>query len=231
MKVLLGIGVLLLVVSAPPLLLMGREVAIQSGVHDRYAIEPIPSGYPGMESNGLQAEIGGHSVRLEDDQPPTSDPEARATATVRILIDGRDYSNPTSAKIRPFYRDDNRYWGYVHLTKLVDRHDGATSLVVAQSLDASRYRVLTVDADGRVADDRFEYSERCSAPVRALLIREVTPHPVGYCSDLMQVWPSLFYPVLFPWASGVVGFGCAAVASGTMYWRRRRTKLSGRQDR
>ena len=223
MKVLLGIGILLLAVSARPLLLMGREVAIQADMQDRYAVERIPSGYPGMADDGLQAEAGGHSIRLDDDQPPTNDREARVTGIVRILIDGRDYSNPASVTIRPFYRDANRYWGYVHLIKLIDRHDRATRLVVAQSLGALRYRVLAVDADGRVTDDRFEYSERCSVPVRAVLIRNVTPHPVGYCSDLMQVWPSLFYPLLFPWASGVVGVGCTVVASAAIY-RRRRTR-------
>jgi hypothetical protein len=37
------------------------------------------------------------------------------------------------------------------------------------------------------------------------VIRYVVPHPSGFCSDLMQVWPTIWYPLLYPWLSGALG--------------------------
>jgi hypothetical protein len=198
-------GLLLLGISVWPLFLMVRELIIGSRVAAQYSIQPVPTSRPGMVSNAIEAELEGHWVRLTDSQPPTDDPSARAVGRVQITIDGRDYSHDAPVTIRPGFTDDNRYWGYVHLTKIVDRVQGRPHLVVAQNLGRSRYRVLRMESDGRVAEDVFSYPERCSPPVRALQIRYVVPHPSGYCSDLMQVWPSLLYPILFPWTSGALG--------------------------
>ena len=71
--------------------------------------------------------------------------------------------------------------------------------------DRMRYRVLTVSADGTVADDVFSYAERCTPAIRTWAIDGVVPHPIGCQSDLMQVWPTLWYPILYPWLTGLVG--------------------------
>jgi hypothetical protein len=104
--------------------------------------------------------------------------------------------------------------------KLIDHQQGTEQLVVAQNVGQGRFRTLSVSADGRVVDEQFGYAERCSPPVRTLLIRYVVPHPSGFCSDVMQVWPSVFYPVLYPWASGAVGLACVCFA-GFLKLRRR----------
>ncbi len=88
--------------------------------------------------------------------------------------------------------------------KPVDRGNG-DRLVVAQNLGGGQYRTVSVFADGRVVEDQFDYASRCTPPVRAELIRYVVPHPSGYCSDVMQGWPSLWYPVLYPFVSGGLG--------------------------
>jgi len=35
---------------------------------------------------------------------------------------------------------------------------------------------------------------------------------MGYHSDLMMVWPTLLYPVMFPWGTGAIGGFCMLVA-------------------
>lgn len=173
---------------------------------------------PGSEE--LRATIGGHEVRLEDDQPFREAGEVRVEGSVRILVAGRDYSSRAPAQIRLDARNANRYWGYVYLKKLVDHQERTEQLVVAQNIGRGRFRTVSVSADGRVIEDHFEYAERCSPPVRALLIYEVVPHPSGYCSDVLQLYPSFLYPVLYPWISGAVGFACLGIA-GLLKLRRR----------
>ena len=110
------------------------------------------------------------------------------------------------------------------LKRIIDKRSGTTRVVVAQSLGApsgsvrydereQRYRVLAISDDGSVNEDVFTYPERGSPAVRAWEIRGVVPHPFGFYSDLMQVWPSLWYPLLYPWLSGLAGTVMLVVVS------------------
>ena len=125
------------------------------------------------------------------------------------------------AIVRLHRRDANRYWGYVYLMRVVDR-EGPERLVVAQNLGHGEFRTVSVFADGIIIEDKFTYGARCSPPIRAALIRFVVPHPSGYCSDVMQVWPSLFYPILYPWFSGLAGVISLGLAG--IFWRRPRAR-------
>jgi hypothetical protein len=203
-----AIGLLLLGLSTPPLLLMGREVIIGTAVRSQYDIESLPNSRDGQAS-ALSGELGGHRVELTDDQPRTREPfkteeSQRAPGFVQVIVDGRPVFSPVAATIRLTHSDANRYWGFVYLLKLTERR-GPERLVVAQNLGRNRYRTISVFADGRVVEDTFAYAERCSPPIRAAVIRYVVPHPSGFCSDLMQVWPTIWYPLLYPWLSGALG--------------------------
>ncbi len=222
MRALLIVSLLVLVVSVPPLVLMGREVLIDAIVHERFSVEPISSGENGRENDVLASQIGSHLVQLADDQPltphePFKLDDDRATGMVSILVDGRAFLTPVAATIHLKMTGANRYWGFVYLQKLVDRQ-GPDRLVIAENLGMDHYRTVSVFADGRVVPDEFSYGARCSPAVRALLIRYVVPHPSGYCSDLLQVWPSALYPLLYPWLSGALGL--VGVTAGL--WLRKR---------
>ena len=92
-RAVLIISVALLVVSAPPLMLMGRELAIGAAVADRYAVERVVSAAKGMEGGALRAAIGGHVVELVDDRPFLADEpfkvnDRREQGLVSIAVDG-----------------------------------------------------------------------------------------------------------------------------------------------
>jgi hypothetical protein len=93
MRSLFIVGTVLIVISARPLMLMGRELAIGSQVNSRYSVERIISRDRGMEGGALRATIGGYTIALEDDQPFQDDGDVRVDGPVRILVSGRDYSN------------------------------------------------------------------------------------------------------------------------------------------
>jgi hypothetical protein len=220
MRALFVVGALLLAVSARPLWLMWREANVGAEVNGRYVVERLISHERGMEGGALRGTVGGHTVVLEDDQRFQENGDVRVDGLVRILVDGKDYSSQASVKIRLSRRDANRYWGFVYLMKLVDHQEGGDALVVAQNLERAGFRTVSVSGSGRVVEDQFDYAGRCSPPVRALLIRSVVPHPSGFCSDVMQVWPSILYPVLYPWASGALGIVCLGIA-GMLRLKRR----------
>ena len=223
-RLLLISGLVLCGISAPPLFLMGREVLIERSVSARYLVDRIVSRAPDMHAGALEADIGGHTVQLLDEYPieprePFEDENVTRPGTIRIVVDGQVRSAPVEATIRVNKRDANRYWGYSYLQRLQDR-DGPERLVVAQPLGGNRYRTVSVFADGTVIEDEFDYGDRCAPPLRALLIRSVVPHPSGYCSDVLQVWPSTLHPVLYPWASGALGGVLVCVALVAVSMRR-----------
>ena len=207
------IGALFLVPSAYPLLLMTREVLTGYYVQARYRLKPI------YESQ--TATIGGHRVSLLDDAPESSDRAARIRGVVRIVIDGRECATVSNVEIRPSFSDANRYHGFLALVRFENIFRGEAHLAVVANaatdpatprlsnggynLDYLRFRLISLDSDGRVSDETFFRKERGSPPIRAALARFVSPSPMGYYSDLMMVWPSLLYPIAFPWASGLVG--------------------------
>jgi hypothetical protein len=209
-------GLFLLGVSVYPLALMAREVFTARHVRSLYAVQDV--------NDSLATSIGSHRVGLEDDLEPAASAEARARTPVHIIVDGRDYGLPIDAVARPYFRDANRYWGYLRLKRITDLRSGVANVVVAQALGAPpgtvryddrllRYRILSISDDGVVHEDVFTYPERGHPPVRALAMNGVVPHPFGFYSDLMQVWPSLWYPLLYPWLSGLAGIVILLVVS------------------
>lgn len=215
-KLFFWLGAFLLATSGYPLLLMAREVLTGSFVEARYRFTPI--------YDSQTASIGGHQVSLTDDSPESADPSARIRGAVRVVIDGRVYASSSNVEIRPSFRDANRYHGFLALVRFDDvgRNESQVAVVANAGVDPGvarlphggynfdylRFRLITVSADGSVHDETFFRKNRGSPAVRAALARFVSPQPMGYNSDLMMVWPSLLYPIAFPWASGLLG-ACA----------------------
>jgi hypothetical protein len=199
---------------------MAREVLTGSFVETRYRFKPIYDSQTAM--------IGGHRVSLSDDSPESADPSARIRGAVRIVIDGRVYATANNVEIRPSFRDTNRYHGFLALVQFDDVGRGESHVAVVANagvdpgvarlpqggynFDYLRFRLITISSDGGVRDETFFRKDRGSPAVRAALARFVSPSPMGYHSDLMMVWPSLLYPIAFPWASGLAGGLCIIIA-------------------
>lgn len=191
-----------------------------SVVSSRYRFMPI--------FDRQTATLGSHRIVLEDDAPSAVDTSARVRGPVRIVIDGTVHSIVDNVEIRPAFRDANRYHGFVALIGFEDssRQQPSVAVVVNAGVapdmprhanaefdfDYLRFRIIVLDSDGRVTDETFFRKDRGSPLLRAALARFVSPSPMGYHSDLMMVWPTLLYPVMFPWGTGAIGGFCMLVA-------------------
>ena len=142
----------------------------------------------------------------------------RKQGSVTTKINGVDYSLPSTVEIRPFFHDANRYHLWISLGELRERTSGKSRLVVTQRIveeteatslrewkEKLRFRALFVDSDGTVREETFPFLQRGAPVYRAVLANSVSPSPSGFHSDVYWVWPSLFYPVLYPWFSGALG--------------------------
>jgi hypothetical protein len=220
-RTLFWIGLLLVAVSAYPLLLMAREVWTGSYVGFRYRLTPL--------HNSQTATLGTHRVSLVDDHQISPDASARVRGTVRILIDDREYSVANGVEIRPHFQDANRYHGFLFIVSFTDSFTAESHVAVMQNLGVDpnrprlpsggfdfqylRFRAILLGSDGRVREETFFYKDRGKPPIRAALARFVSSSPMGFHSDLMMVWPTLIYPFLFPWASALVSVVCLVSAT------------------
>ena len=213
-------AVVLLAVSIYPIGLMTREVIVGNRAYAQYHLERVPTTEPDFVDDALQVDIGGHVVSLTDDLGRSQLHDARAVGVVHISIDDRDYSSPSATEIRPYFLDGNRYHGWVKLIRLVDRKTNVAVVAAAQRIAPPatsetlatiprrsdlRYRVLLVGEKGNVTEDVFEYGNRGRPVIRAMLANYVSPFSVGFYSDVLQVWPTVLFPILYPGLTGTLG--------------------------
>ena len=212
--VMIMVGVLLLAVSAPMLYAHYREYALAEKARNQYAIQRIPIEPDGFTGEAYVFDFRGNRIELRDEF--TKPTEERRHGPIRITVNGRDHSIAADAVIRPAYRDSNRYHGYLALAELTDRKTGTVRLAIVQRIDGHtdnspspmeelRWRVLLVSEDGTVEEETFAYGEHTHPLYRTRLANFATPMSFGYESNVLNVWLSLFYPILYPYVTALAG--------------------------
>ncbi|MFB9326180.1 hypothetical protein ACFFSY_09675 [Paenibacillus aurantiacus] len=274
-----GLAVLLLLFSAPPIIMMGMEIALSDKVRDHFEIDRIyvNSSQPGeveilgngapipladvMLRNSLVRDGASAAVRTMDDyaqaidrpsdktaayvreyrwkeqsirvmdqfQPGSVTGDSRAQSPLRMTINGVDWSMDSLAEVRPAYLDENRYHGYFGM--LLVREDSGERLVIVQRVDGVGFdfkpetlawRMLYVAPNGDVTEERVSYGEWKDRPELADFVNQSSASPisVGYRSGILQVWPSLLFPLLYPIGSAGAGLLMLAVMAVSLPFRR-----------
>lgn len=173
----------------------------------------------------------GQSIRVADSFLPGSvTRDSRAQSILRLTVNDADWSIGRQAEVRPYELDENRYHGYFGM--LLVRELGRERLVLVQRADGIGFqfkpenlawRMLIVDADGTVSEKRVAFGEWTDQPELADYVNRSSASPVsvGYRSGILQTWPSLFFPLLYPIASGVVGVLLLIIVGLSLPLRRR----------
>jgi hypothetical protein len=63
------------------------------------------------------------------------------------------------------------------------------------------------------AVDIFTVDERSDRRYRVLAARFVSPESIGFTNELFQQWPSILYPLLYPWLTAIIGALALVVAT------------------
>ena len=229
----LAIGLFLLVLSAYPVFLMARETKAMSDADSRF--HTAAYGWQSTGDAALHFKIkclGNRTfVNFQEQRVILSDKFKMSKATqdsttfdktklgiVNININSRDYTHPSQVEIRTEVDDANRYWMQVMVAEITDKVENKTRLAILQSfprfdfnnfanydLNNMKCRILFVDANGKVEEDVFRFGDRANPIYRALLAYYVAPEPLGLTSQVFQYWPTIFYPLLYPFVTGILG--------------------------
>ncbi len=153
---------------------------------------------------------------------------SRVHAPITIKVNGQDISNEGLVEVRPDFVDENRYHGYFGVN-LVKNH-GSSELILIQrtsGIDFSTeedlaWHLWTITEDGQIIEDSFVYHERGDVPKRVNYIKQSSASPIslGYKSNILQVWPSLFFPLLYPFVSSLLGI--LLIGGGALLFMKRR---------
>lgn len=260
---LVGLGTLLLLYSAQPLLLMGQEWRYGKLVKHEFIMDPISVNF--MELNrveilgrgapipvtnitvknylfyGREYELikslgdynriiqqsnlspikyardyawEGNTIRVEDEfQPGNYDEYSRDNSNINIKINQKDWTITSSVEVRPNFLDDNRYHGYFGI--LAVKEKGIEKIIILQRVSGIHvinkehlaWRILTIEKNGQVQEERFTYNERGELPQRVNFINvtHTSTEPLGYQSEILQAWPSFFFPLIYPFGTAALG--------------------------
>ncbi len=181
-----------------------------------------------LEENHLSRIISFYNteIALVDTFTGTKDQKSK----VQILIQGQNYAEPVPLQIRPFYLDNNRYHGFLGMLKMTNHSTKEEDLIIVQRLFEDsfstpekdfKWKVISINKDGLIKTDIFSRDNIDDPAYRKDLINKATvsPYALGYKSNILHYYPSLFYPLLYPF--GTVGLGFIFLVIGIVLMKRK----------
>lgn len=232
-------GLFCLAISAVPLFLMAREIYINNSMVDRYDISHayIEQGYP-TELDTQKIEVNGFTIETREE--PTGRKVAESwwnteegaeendIVKLHLLVNGKEISK--ADEIAPA-RDEggSRYWSWLDVLLVKDKQSGEEHIAIVQRLSDNsvmqenyRWKIISVAEDGALSEEEIQYRTRSENPlaVRLITFSGTALMSMGYYSDLLHYYPSLFYPVLYPF--GTAAFGVILVLLGFFLQRRKK---------
>jgi hypothetical protein len=171
------------------------------------AILLIASG-PMLWRQGREAYLGGrtydrYKVEVVDGTSTTVNGHSVSATATEIVSGSRTFARHTGSEVA--------------VLKLFDRNTGKVSALTvertgARAKESWRYRIIAVDSSGETTVDEFAFLQRDQRPYRVVTVRFVSPEAIGFADESLQMWPSIVYPIMYPWVTAVVGFVILALA-------------------
>jgi len=130
---------------------------------------------------------------------------------LEIKINQESHTHADPIRIRANRDSLGRYHGSAKIAVLRNEQDRKDRLGIIQVLGGENLerdfqaRLLLVEEDGTIESEIFSRSESRDPPYRLMFMRLATMTSEGFKYDVYNVYPSLFYPVLFPFVSMGLG--------------------------
>ncbi|MFJ7737657.1 hypothetical protein ACIQ2D_15185 [Lysinibacillus sp. NPDC097287] len=226
-------GLILFMISVIPLLLMVREVVTSWTIDLRYTIEQAytEQGFP-TTINVQEIDINGRLIEIVEE--PTgkkasltswdSDEgvEAGDIVKIHLLVDGQDVTQADEIWLSNREKGGS-YFSWLDILTVNDKIAIVQRLTDDDAaMDDRRWKIIWIDEKGKITEDEISYQERGDNPLAVQLIKVSGTSLVamGYYSDILMGYPSIFFPVLYPVGTGLVG-----IALCSMAFRRRKKHL------
>ncbi len=222
--IILFLSLLLLAVSYPPMFNMSREMWTDARVSSRYVVDHayVRDGFPHIIDQD-SIEWKGHLIEIKEQDTGRDAPQTHwdlkegvpggDIVSVQIMLNGEAIGEPVEMWLSNRQRG-SRYFSWLDVLKVSDQVEHVKTAAVVQRLtdddtrmDDRRWRILHIAEDGSWREEEVSYRERSSNHLAVRLIRVSGTRlmAMGYYSDTLHYYPSLLFPLLYPWGSTAVG--------------------------
>ncbi|MGD6873032.1 hypothetical protein ACQCU1_12715 [Sutcliffiella horikoshii] len=218
------IGTVLFFISLPISTKMIMEIIHNQKMNEEYKITNLNEGYPPTDST---YNFNDHTIEIEEkikNEGGYIDPRNNriAIADLNLIIDGKEIDTLEDYPLRVEAEGLNRYHGDIAYLKVEDLKNEKTQFIVLLkktklitqeeqheslmvSLENLDYSLYAIDEHGVLDQESFNATERDALQTELLNAGVLVPYAIGYHTNALQEYPSLFFPILYPFATLVIG--------------------------
>ncbi|ALS76454.1 hypothetical protein AUC31_15145 [Planococcus rifietoensis] len=224
------IGLILLGLSLPPLTPMLMEIAYRTEMNIRYDIDELNADYAGAPDD---TDYNGNIIRashVETGEPYFDDQDELVhPSDIRLTVNGETVETLEDYPVQLLDSGDiaveglNRYTHYLTYWTVEDKFTDQDffAIVIWQNgydtrqidedgwmegyvdLEQLEYKLITIAKDGTVSEELFTFENK--SKLQTQLITEDYSGPINYYLPPGYYYPSLLYPLLYPWITSIVG--------------------------
>lgn len=221
------LGTILLLTSLPISTKMVMELIHNQKMNEDYKITSVSKGFPPTESTFTYKD---QIVEIEEtikDEESYIDPWSNTIgiADLSLTLDGEEIDSLKGYPIRLEEEGLNRYYGEIAYLILKDKKNDKTNFIILLKktrelqkempngdivggvpTEKLKYTLYALDEEGNFKNKSFNFSERDALQTELLNAGAVIPYSIGYYTDAWEGYPTLFFPLIFPFVTLVIGF-------------------------
>ncbi|WP_217266782.1 hypothetical protein [Paenibacillus tianmuensis] len=234
-------------VSIYPLFLIIQEMVLDRYLNSRYKIEEVIDVWNTRHQNADQysyelaspIQWKGNIIEVLTRDTGVVAPKSRLdndtlhVMQVTIKVNGREQSFPTQAWLPQNITKDSDYLSWLNLLKVKDNKNNMEQIAIVQRIadnwqrgdtTSQKWRILYVNEDQQVNEELFSYLERGDhlLGLKLVLSSSQSSSWIGYKSDIAYRLPSIFFPLLYPTGTFLIGLVLALL----LYLRFRKLKCN-----
>ncbi|MEK4880834.1 MULTISPECIES: hypothetical protein [Paenibacillus] len=215
-----GVSLFLLAISFSPLFNYIREYIISDQINQRYEIKHAEKEYNPI--NVQEITLDDKNIKIKEEKTGRKadltlwDEEEKVLpgdiVKVQFLLNDQKIS--TADEIWLSNRDRGRYFSWIDILTVKDRKTGEEQINIVQRLtddsqpmETRKWKIITIAQDGEVDEEVLSYAQRSNnhLGVRLIEFSGTSLMGMGYYSDVTKAYPSIFFPLLFPFLTGIAG--------------------------
>lgn len=214
-KNLFMISLILFVISALPLFQMIRERVTTWKLDNRYTIEQAYAQGFLTHNDVSEIVVNGHLIEIVEEKTgekgtltywdENEGVKPGDIVKLHLSIDNKEVT--TTDEIWLSNRDrGGRYYSWLDILTVND------DIAIVQRLtddngamEDRRWKIIWIDEKGKLTEDQVSYYDRSENPlaVRLINISSTSLMGMGYYSDILFTYPTIFFPLMFPWGTGL----------------------------
>ncbi|MBW7476075.1 hypothetical protein K0T92_15115 [Paenibacillus oenotherae] len=226
----LVLGLLLIAISVSPLFLVVREFVIDSKINSRYEFKGINNrniSEQGSQSLNHPIKWEGNVVEIltEDTGKAVSNlvinNQVKHKVFIKVVINGMEIYPTSEAWLAPNSIIEGRVLSWLNIVEIKDNVSNETYLAIIQRLsgdwlkgenitthvESQKWRVISIHRNKELKEETFSYTERGDhlLGVKLIQLSSQSSSLIGYKSDLPYRNPSIYFPVVYPLSSCLIG--------------------------